>query len=257
MIPVLSNCPELIAWINNLLKVNIVKIEQTYSGAVACQIVDAISPGVVPLQKVSWDPRQEHECVANYKILQQAFFKLRVGRKVNVEKLVGGDYGENLEFLQWLKQYYETHANLAVSYNAIERRENALRVAENSKRQSTMTLKDVMPSAKKTLMSKENRMNGNGAIEYKAEAYIKEINSLRAANIELQKERDFYLSKLRDLEMVLQLHEKEKVPLADWMRKVLYGTPGHQPNLSAGQVLCPPNVPFRETGRDPIEAMQE
>jgi len=256
MIGMFPQCGELISWINNLLGISITKIEQTYSGAVACQILDAISPGIVQLQKVTWAPQQEQECIANYKVLQQAFFKLRIGRKVNVDKLVGGDYQENIEFLQWLKQYYDTHANPAVCYNAVERRESALRAVESTKKQSTTRFKNVMPSAKKILMSKENRMSGNGMGEFKTETYMKEINTLRAANIELQKERDFYLSKLRDIEMVLQMHEKEKVPLGDWIRKVFYGSEV-QANLSGGQVLNMGNPQVVQESREYIEAMQE
>ena len=43
------------------------KIEDTCSGAIACQLIDAHFPGKVPMQKVQWDARNDYEYVNNYK----------------------------------------------------------------------------------------------------------------------------------------------------------------------------------------------
>jgi microtubule-associated protein, RP/EB family len=74
---------------------------QTASGAVACQLMDALHPGIVPMGRVSlccsrathlstiinlsWVPsqvdfnaRNEYEYVNNYKLLQAAFTKANV-----------------------------------------------------------------------------------------------------------------------------------------------------------------------------------
>ena len=45
----------IVDWINSTFQMNLGKIEETASGAVACQIVDAIFPGELPMAKVRWD----------------------------------------------------------------------------------------------------------------------------------------------------------------------------------------------------------
>lgn len=63
---------ELIAWMNDLLQLNLTKVEQAGTGASLCQIVDSIY-GDVPLNKVKFNAIHEYEYVANFKVLQDAF----------------------------------------------------------------------------------------------------------------------------------------------------------------------------------------
>jgi hypothetical protein len=43
---------------------------------------------------------------------------------VEVAKLVKGKYLDNLEFMQWMKRFYETHAS-GLPYDAVRRRQEA------------------------------------------------------------------------------------------------------------------------------------
>lgn len=61
---------ELLSWVNDLLSLNLSKVEQCATGAVYCQILDAIYPGTVPLGKVKWGAKFDYEFVENYKVLQ-------------------------------------------------------------------------------------------------------------------------------------------------------------------------------------------
>jgi hypothetical protein len=48
---------ELLDFFNTLLGLNLAKIEDTASGAVACQLTDYIFPGSVPMSRVNWEAR--------------------------------------------------------------------------------------------------------------------------------------------------------------------------------------------------------
>lgn len=66
-------------------------------------------------------------------MLQNAFDKFGIKRYIDVrlrstqvERLSKAKYQDNLEFIQWLKRYYEVNCNdKSASYNAEERRGNA------------------------------------------------------------------------------------------------------------------------------------
>ena len=59
-------------------------MEQLGTGAVYCQILDACFPGKVPLNKVNWKARYEYEFLGNFKVLQLAFSKLGIQKKIDV-----------------------------------------------------------------------------------------------------------------------------------------------------------------------------
>jgi hypothetical protein len=98
---------ELLSFFNTLLDLNLTKIEQTASGAVACQLTEYIFPNSIPMSRVNWGAKSSHEYVANYKLLQNAFNKYNVQRHVDVDKLIRGKYQDNLEFCQWLKAFFD------------------------------------------------------------------------------------------------------------------------------------------------------
>ena len=54
----------LLKWLNDFFDAGYSKVEQTCTGAMHCQILDAIYPGKVPLGKVNFDAKSqsyEHE----------------------------------------------------------------------------------------------------------------------------------------------------------------------------------------------------
>lgn len=112
---------EIVDWVNETLQLSLSKVEQTASGAVACQLLDRIYPGKVPLSKVNWDAKLDYEFLGNYKVLQNAFTKLKIDKHLPVEKLVRAKYQDNLEFMQWFKRFYELN-NPALDYDPVAAR---------------------------------------------------------------------------------------------------------------------------------------
>ncbi|GFH27933.1 uncharacterized protein HaLaN_26328 [Haematococcus lacustris] len=53
-------------------------------GSIACQMMDALHPGVVPLKKVDFNAKDEYSMINNYKVLQEVFNKVNVDKYIEV-----------------------------------------------------------------------------------------------------------------------------------------------------------------------------
>jgi RP/EB family microtubule-associated protein len=115
---------DILGWLNQLLGINYTKVEQCANGAAYCQVFDAIYPGEVPMKKVVFEAKAEHDSVKNYKVLQTVFDKKGIAKAIDVTKLLKGKPMDNLEFLQWLKRYYDINSSGA-AYNGPARRGTA------------------------------------------------------------------------------------------------------------------------------------
>ena len=107
-------------------------VKTATSKMTVCQLLDRIYPGKVPLSKVNWDAKLDYEFLANYKVLQNAFTKLKIDKQLPVERLVRAKYQDNLEFMQWFKRFYELN-NPALDYDPAneERRPDRFYLWEN------------------------------------------------------------------------------------------------------------------------------
>ena len=63
----------------------------------------------VPLSKVEFNTIHEYEYITNFKVLQNAFAAHGIDKVVPVERLTKMKFQDNLEFMQWMKKYWDAH----------------------------------------------------------------------------------------------------------------------------------------------------
>ena len=113
---------ELLTWVNNTLDLQIKSIEQTITGAIFCQLLDAAHPGTVRMNKVNWKAKLETEYISNFKIFQQGLSNNNIDKPININRLAKGKTQELIELLQWL---YGHHISLHIdpaNYDAQKKR---------------------------------------------------------------------------------------------------------------------------------------
>ncbi|EAS02627.2 EB1-like protein, putative (macronuclear) [Tetrahymena thermophila SB210] len=170
---------EMVQWINEVLKLNITKIECFGTGAIACQLIDCIHNNKVQLSKVNWKAKLEYEFVNNFKVLQQSFTKIGINKPIDVEKLTKCKYQDNLEFAQWIKKYFDQNGgakqlqeydpvgkrgNIEVDFSFIEGKSNA--------GASTTT----------TINSKDSNIQGNKVNQNRKQVAPRQATSIMISN---------------------------------------------------------------------------
>uniref|UniRef100_A0A5B6YLD4 Protein ATEB1 homolog 2 n=1 Tax=Davidia involucrata TaxID=16924 RepID=A0A5B6YLD4_DAVIN len=256
---------EILSWINARLHLSLSRIEEAASGAVQCQMMDMTHPGVVPMHKVNFDAKTEYDMIQNYKVLQEVFNKLKIDKHIEVNKLVKGRPLDNLEFLQWLKRYCDSINGgiMNENYNPVERRSKGGRERDlkgshkNSK--SLQTNNSHNPGSgdgmghNKTSGAKQGKtgaaavgVNSSGEIQ----ALSKEITDLKLSVDLLEKERDFYFAKLRDIEILCQIPELEHLPMAVAVKKILYAADAKESALAGAQEIICQSANAGETDED-------
>ena len=112
---------ELLAWINDFLCTNYVRLEDASNGAVACQIIDSIHPGYVPMKQLDFSASTYYECQKNYGVLRTVFSKLKIPIDFDTNVLSKQGSRESYEFLSTLKSYFDINYK-GGNYDPISRR---------------------------------------------------------------------------------------------------------------------------------------
>uniref|UniRef100_A0AAV2JD55 Microtubule-associated protein RP/EB family member 1 n=1 Tax=Knipowitschia caucasica TaxID=637954 RepID=A0AAV2JD55_KNICA len=211
---------DMLAWVNDSLQLNYSKIEQLCSGAAYCQIMDYLFPGCLLLKKVKFQAKLEHEYIQNFKILQKAFQRMSVEKIIPVERLVKGRFQDNFEFVQWFKTFFDANYT-GQEYNPVSARQGQeMTPAPNPGQRPPPTVKNMPTPQRVHYNTSRNNVPRNGG---DAEVKLKEELTELQTNVEgLERERDFYFGKLRDIELICQEHANE--PIMDQILDVLYAT---------------------------------
>ncbi|XP_050296000.1 microtubule-associated protein RP/EB family member 1 isoform X2 [Anthonomus grandis grandis] len=233
---------DMLAWVNECLQSSFGKIEELCTGAAYCQFMDMLFPssGSVQLKRVKFRTNLEHEYIQNFKILQAAFKKMGVDKIIPVDKLIKGRFQDNFEFLQWFKKFFDANYD-GSEYDALEARggiplgsgakqqqqqnghqhHHALPAATRAPPPPRQQVPKAAPKAAPIAARPAPNRNA-GDLSGKIEDLNTQIAEYKMTVEGLEKERDFYFGKLRDIEVMCQ--EEENNPLIQKILDVLYAT---------------------------------
>ncbi|KAM4605793.1 microtubule-associated protein RP/EB family member 2 isoform 1-T1 [Polymixia lowei] len=241
---------DITAWVNDILCLNYTKVEQLSSGAAYCQFMDLLFPGCISLKKVKFQAKLEHEYIHNFKVLQASFKRMNVDKIIPVEKLVKGRFQDNLDFIQWFKKFFDANYD-GKEYDPVQARQGqdaipppdpgeqifnlpkkshhaASSPTAGASRASSTTPKASTPSSRPSSAKKIPVTSAPAKGEKELEAQVtllnEQVNTLKLALEGVEKERDFYFSKLREVELLCQEQGEENAPFVERLMEVLYST---------------------------------
>ncbi|XP_041704148.1 microtubule-associated protein RP/EB family member 3 isoform X3 [Coregonus clupeaformis] len=207
---------DMLAWLNDSLHLTYTKIEQLCSGAAYCQFMDMLFPGCVLLKKI-----------------------------IPVEKLVKGKFQDNFEFVQWFKKFFDANYD-GKEYDPLQARQGQdMAPAPNpgdhfshrpkrthgppGPQRMSPTVPKIMPAPQRVLnttvhVRKTPALARNGGSDAELMELNQQLMELKLTVDGLEKERDFYFSKLRDIELICQEHECDTNPHLSRIMDILYAT---------------------------------
>ncbi|XP_055620770.1 microtubule-associated protein RP/EB family member 1 isoform X3 [Toxorhynchites rutilus septentrionalis] len=255
---------DMLSWVNDCLRSQFTKIEELCTGAAYCQYMDMLFPGSVPMKRVKFRTNLEHEYIQNFKILQAAFKKMNVDKIIPIDKLIKGRFQDNFEFLQWFKKFFDANYD-GREYDALLARENLpmgmgtagapkgngvapaavprkTPLVSSTARDKIKPMSKVTPSRPAAQTSSlERKPTGgiggtanassksssqNSVTNQQVEDLTTQVMDMRLHLEGLEKERDFYFSKLRDIEILCQEDEQNDTQnqLIQRILNILYAT---------------------------------
>jgi RP/EB family microtubule-associated protein len=214
--------------------------------AALCQVFDSIFLDV-PMSRVKFNVNTEYAYLQNFKILQSTLsqcqnnmvgqnanqenpdcFKAHgIDRPVNVEQLIKCKMQDNLEFLQWSKRYWDQYFP-GGDYDAVARRRGSgapAPAAAAPRASAGAARRGTTPTTGGARIGKSGPGGAGSAALQQENATLKETVQ------GLERERDFYFSKLRDIELLVQQAceedpeiERQEDGLIKHIQAILYST---------------------------------
>uniref|UniRef100_A0A182UTY9 Microtubule-associated protein RP/EB family member 1 n=1 Tax=Anopheles merus TaxID=30066 RepID=A0A182UTY9_ANOME len=215
---------DMLSWVNDCLRSQFTKIEELCTGAAYCQYMDMLFPGSVPMKRVKFRTNLEHEYIQNFKILQAAFKKMNVDKVIPVDKLIKGRFQDNFEFLQWFKKFFDANYD-GREYDALEARSGIMLGQGAIQNELGMVQSPPSRIGGGVNVNTSKSSSQNSVTNQQIEELNSQISDMRLNFEGLEKERDFYFSKLRDIEILMvsrhQMKYRQKKRNIKVRRKVL------------------------------------
>lgn len=194
---------ELIGFINDTLLLNYSKVEQMCTGSAYCQMIHILWPDKMPIKRVKFNAKLEIGYIDNWKVLQDSFKRLHIEKDIQIQRLVKGRFQDNFEFLQWFYKFFTINdGGNHDDYDAVSMRGGAGAVPTGAR--SNAKRAPVKKTVAAVVSNSNVKRSGSNVEVKKLQGKIGDLNLTIE---ELEKNRDFYFSKLRDIEVLCQ--EKE------------------------------------------------
>ncbi|KAJ3011103.1 UNVERIFIED_CONTAM: hypothetical protein HDU68_001821 [Siphonaria sp. JEL0065] len=210
---------ELLAWANDLSQLGLTKIEQCGSGIVQCVIMDSIYRDV-PLKKVKFNAKHEYEYIANFK---------------------GGEYDA---LARRAASPTASTANLARASGPTKGSANSVQTGMKKTLSTTSVTSPAPKSARTTISTTRSPINNTTTSMPSAakrnqeleEQYQRNLDDMTQQTMELkltveqvEKEREFYFTKLREIELFVQeqvenLGVLETAEVLEQIQAIMYKT---------------------------------
>lgn len=183
--------------------------------------------------------RSEPEKLDNWKKVQAVFNKKNISKPLDTRKYVKGKFQDNLEVLQWFKHFFEFYYT-EKPYDAYRRRwglsepskYGEIVLSWDEKRrclinEEASTSTEVKKSSKKKAGVKKKKKGAKKATGGGGELG-KENNKLALTVEAVEKERNFYFGKLREIEILCQgdsgVDVKDAADLKAQVLQIMYKT---------------------------------
>lgn len=237
---------EMLNWVNECLQSQYSKIEELCTGAAYCQFMDMLFPGSISLKKVKFKTVLEHEYIQNFKLLQAAFKRVGADKHIPVDKLIKGRFQDNFEFLQWFKKFFDANYG-GQEYGAMDARGGVMiggdsrgggtnitttklgstnRLTATTPLQKTIARAAPSPRNVSRIANQRSVSRFVGGDSPRVEELTNQVSEMKVTVDGLERERDFYYGKLRDIEVLCQEQEmtEEKQPFIEQILEILYAT---------------------------------
>lgn len=202
------------------------------------------------MSRVRFNANTEYAYLENFKILSNAFRKHKIDHPIPVEQLIKCKMQDNLEFLQWTKRYWDQYYP-GGEYDALARRKGggagaapgmppsggaARTSAAGGGGMGASTRRPAAAAAGGGAPRASSRQTGGGGGGVggggAASAMLQQKNAELMETVQgLERERDFYFSKLRDIELLIQQAmeadpalEEDEGSLLKQIQTILYST---------------------------------
>ncbi|KAF2637297.1 EB1-domain-containing protein [Massarina eburnea CBS 473.64] len=156
------------------------------------------------MSRVKFNANSEYQYLQNFKILQNTFAKHAVDKPINVEQLVKCKMQDNLEFLQFCKRYWDQYFP-GHDYDPLGRRKGQGGISGGPRAPAGAASARRPAASNSAAPRTRTPLGGGGAGGGAASAALREENNVLKETVAgLERERDFYFSKLRDIELLIQ-----------------------------------------------------
>lgn len=190
------------------------------------------------MHKVKFNVNSQYAFLENFRILSATFRKHDIDRTIPVEQLIKCKMQDNLEFLQWTKRYWDRYFP-GGDYDALAKRKGAgvgaapaMAPTARATNNTSTARRPAAAAAAPRATSRQMGGGGGGGGGAAVNAAMQQENTALKETVQgLERERDFYFSKLRDIELLIQQAmeaepalEEEDGSLLKQIQLILYST---------------------------------